>query len=117
MKESLKTCGDYELLALSFDGTKPRFAESVKKQRTEGDALTLYYTAQCPYIPNCVEQVDAYCKANSIPLKLMKIDTLTKAKAVPCVFNNWAVFCRGEFLTTHLLNEGQLQKLLNGMAI
>ena len=37
---------------------------------------------------------------------------LEKAKAMPCVFNNWAVFYDGKFETVHLLNEGYLKKML-----
>lgn len=104
--------GDFELLALSFDGTKPHFTDHVKKQVIESDMLTIYYGMQCPYIPNCIEQVESYCKSNQIPLNLIKIDSLAKAKAVPCVFNNWAVFYKGKFRTLHLLNEGYLKQML-----
>ncbi len=103
---------NYELLALSFDGTKPRFAQNAKKQTIDSEALTVYYGLQCPYIPHCIEEVEAYCKANDIPLHLIPVDTLEKAKALPGVFNNWAVFYRGRFETVHLLNAGQLEKLL-----
>ena len=108
--------GEYELLALSFDGTKPQFAESAKRQTIENKALTIYYGAQCPFIPNCVEQVGDYCKANGVPLELVKVDTLEKAKALPCVFNNWAVFRNGKFETVQLLNEGSLDKMLRAAA-
>ena len=37
---------DYELLALSFDGTKPRFSESMKNMRIDSNELTIYYGAQ-----------------------------------------------------------------------
>lgn len=104
--------GGYELLALSFDGTTPGFTDSVKKQRIDCDDLTIYYGLQCPYIPNCIEQVEAFCKANNIPLKLICVDTPESAKSLPCVFNNWAVFYKGAFQTVHLLNEGALKKLL-----
>lgn len=107
---------EYILLALSFDGTKPRFAEHAKTQRVAGKDLTIYYGAQCPYIPNCIEQIESYCKANSIPLALTAVDTLEKAKSVPCVFNNWAVFYGGKFETVHLLNEGYLKKMLERQA-
>ncbi len=103
---------DYVLLALSFDGTVPRFADSVKKQSVVSKCLTIYYGLQCPYIPNCIEQIESYCKANDIPILLTAVDTLEKAKSVPCVFNNWAVFYCGRFETVHLLNEGYLKKLL-----
>jgi predicted GNAT family acetyltransferase len=103
---------DYELLALSFDGTKPQFSECAKKQSIASKTLTVYCGLQCPYIPNCIEQVETYCKANGIPLDLIKVDTLEKAKALPCVFNSWAVFYDGKYVTNHLLNEGSLKKLL-----
>lgn len=103
---------EYELLALSFDETEPSFAEKARKQEIHSDKLTIYYGMQCPYIPNCIEQVKAYCENNSIPLDLIPIDRVEKAKSVPCVFNNWAVFYNGKFETVHLLNEGYLKKVL-----
>lgn len=103
---------EYELMALSFDGTNPQFAENAKKQSIDNDKLTIYYGLQCPYIPNCIEQIEIYCKTNSIPFDLIKVDTLEKAKALPCIFNNWAVFYKGKFETLHLLNEGYLKKML-----
>ena len=111
--ETVDTIGeDYELLALSFDGTKPCFTDRAKKQSIESENLTIYYGLQCPYIPNCIKEVEAYCKSSGVALNLIKIDTLEKAKAVPGVFNNWAVFYHGKFETVHLLNVGYLKKLL-----
>lgn len=111
--ETVDTIDDeYILLALSFDGTKPRFTDHAKTQSTAGGDLTIYYGVQCPYIPNCIEQIESYCKANHIPLTLIEVDTLEKAKSLPCVFNNWAVFYGGKFKTVHLLNEGYLKKML-----
>lgn len=104
---------EYELLALSFDGTKPQFSKSVKEPQITDDLLTIYYGSQCPFILNCIEQVKFYCEKNKIPLNLISVDTLEKARNIPAVFNNWAVFYRGKFETVHLLNEGQLKKLLN----
>jgi len=112
--EIVDTVGDeYILMALSFDGAAPRFTDNAKKQRIDSDSLTIYYGLQCPYIPNCIEQIEGYCKTNHIPLTLMCIDSLEKAKSVPCVFNNWAVFFNGKFETVHLLNEVHLKKLLD----
>jgi N-acetylglutamate synthase-like GNAT family acetyltransferase len=103
---------EYVLLALSFDGTKPSFSEPARLQSIAGGDLTVYYSVQCPYISNCIEQIESYCKANQIPLTLIAVDTLEKAKSVPCIFNNWAVFYGGKFETVHLLNEGHLKKML-----
>lgn len=116
MKYGFKTVdtidGGYELMALSFNGTTPSFADNAKKKSIESKELTIYYGMQCPYISNCIEQIKAYCEENKILLNLVPVDTLEKAKAVPCVFNNWAVFYNGKFETVHLLNEGYLKKLL-----
>ncbi len=103
---------EYELLALIFDGTMPHFSDTAKKQTIDNAELTIYFGMQCPYIPNCIEQMENYCKLNGIPLHLVNVDTLEKAKSVPCVFNNWAVFNNGQFQTVHLLNEGYLKKML-----
>lgn len=104
--------GEYELLALSFDGTMPAFAECVRAQCIPGDELTIYYGLQCPYIPDCVRQVEQFCRENAIPVRLIPVDSLEKAKAVPGIFNNWAMFYKGKFETVHLLNEGYLKKFL-----
>ncbi len=110
--EVVDSIDEYELLALSLNEIKPSFMDSVKKNCIDGNDLTIYYGVQCPYIPNCIEQVKTYCEFNTIPVNLIAIDTLDKAKNVPCVFNNWAVFYNGKFETVHLLNEGHLKKLL-----
>lgn len=78
--------------------------------RISGQELTIYYGLQCPYIPNYIEQVQEYCTKNSIPLNLIAVDTLEKAKNLPCIFNNWAVFYHREYETNHLLNETFLKK-------
>ncbi len=106
------TIGDYQLLALPLEGSLPQFSSSARTQQIPATELTIYYSPQCPYIANCAAQVEAYCKHNDIPLSLVPVDTLEKAKAMPCVFNNWAVFLNGHFLTHHLLNESYLIKLL-----
>lgn len=104
--------GKYELLALSFDGVKPTFTDNVRKEMINSKILTIYYGKQCPFIPNCIEQVSRFCKDNRIDVNLIEIDSLEKAKSVPCIFNNWAVFKEGKFETVSLLNEGHLKKLL-----
>ncbi len=104
--------GEYELLALSFDGIQPQFAQTARLQAIDSEALTIYYSRQCPYIPNCIAEVQAYCTQEGIPLNLVAVDTQQKAQQIPCVFNNWAVFYKGKFETVHLLNEGYLRKML-----
>ena len=104
----------YELLALSFDGTMPQFAPNAKKQAIESKKLTVYYDYQCPYIPQRVEKLREYCNTNDIKADFVLVDTLEKAKELPCVFNNWAVFWDGRFVTVNQLDSAAVQKLVKG---
>ena len=111
--EVVDTAGDgYELLALSFDGTVPAFAPSAKTQEIESKILTVYYSMQCPYVHRALGQVKGYCEANGVPAAFHPVDTLEKAKALPCAFNNWGVFYKGKFETVNLLDAAALQRLL-----
>ena len=103
----------YELLALSFDGTTPKFAQNVKSPKIENRELIIYYDMQCPYVCRSVDMAKEYCEINDVPISLIQIDTLQKAKELPCVFNNWGVFYKGEFQTVNLLDEAALKRILN----
>lgn len=103
----------YELLALSFDGTAPKFAPNAKSQEIESKELTIYYDMQCPYIHQNIERLKQYCETNHVPLSLIPVDTLQKAKELPCVFNNWGVFYKGHFETVNLLSDvNYLERIL-----
>ena len=52
------------------------------------------------------------CEELETPCTLIPVDTLDKAKSLPCVFNNWAVFYRGKFVTVNLLDAAALKRLL-----
>lgn len=103
----------YELLALSFDGTTPKFAQNAKNQTIENQELTIYYDMQCPYVYQNIERIKQYCETSHVPVSFMQVDTLQKAKELPCVFNNWAVFYKGKFETVNLLPDlASLQRIL-----
>jgi len=106
------TDNGYELLALSFDGTMPKFAQNVKNQEIESKELTIYYDMQCPYVYQNIEMIKQYCEMNDVPVSLIQVDTLQMAKELPCVFNNWAVFYKGKFETVNLLNVNYLKRIL-----
>jgi ribosomal protein S18 acetylase RimI-like enzyme len=97
------TDNGYELLALSFDGTTPKFAKSVKIPKIESKELTIYYDMQCPFVYQAIDTIKQYCEINDVPVSLIQVDTLQKAKNLPCVFNNWGVFYKGDFETVNLL--------------
>lgn len=47
--------------------------------------------------------IKQYCETHDVPVSLIQMDTLQKAKELPCVFNNWGVFYKGNFETVNLL--------------
>lgn len=106
------TDNGYELLALSFDGTMPKFAPNAKKQEIESKELTVYYDMQCPFIYQRIDMIKQYCKTNDIPASFIQVKTLQEAKELPCVFNNWGVFYKGNFETVNLLDISSLERIL-----
>ena len=102
----------YELLALSFDGTTPKFTQKAKKQKIENKELTIYYDMQCPYVNQYIKMIQQYCEVNDVPVSFIHVDTLQKAKDLPCVFNNWGVFYKGNFETVNLIDTAYLKRIL-----
>lgn len=107
------TDNGYKLLALSFDGTMPKFAPNAKNQEIENKELTIYYDMQCPFVYQYIEAIKQYCETNEVPVSIIQVDTLEKAKQLPCVFNNWAVFYNGRFETVNLLHTDNLKRILS----
>lgn len=102
----------YELLALSFDGTIPEFGQNVKSKEIESKKLTIYYDMQCPYVYQNIGMIKEYSEINELPVSFHQVDTLQKAKELPCVFNNYAVFYKGKFETVNLLDVPYIKRIL-----
>ena len=51
-------------------------------------------------------------EAQGVPFVLIEVDTLEEAKALPCVFNDYAVFYHGRFETVNLLDTAYLKRIL-----
>lgn len=79
------------------------FTQKAKDSKIEDKNLTIYYDMQCPYVHQNIEIVKQYCEEKGVPVSLVQVDTLEKVKELPCVFNNWGVFYKGEFETVNLL--------------
>ncbi len=101
----------YNLLALSFDKTVPKFSDTVK-QKTDKAGLTAFYDYQCPYIPQRIEKLREYCTWHGIPAEFVLVDSLEKAKNLPCVFNNWAAFYDGKFISVNQLDGSSLERFI-----
>lgn len=109
----IDSVGDYELLALSFDNGKlPTFNDSARKMEIDSQEFTIFYSNACPYVEYEVKELTDFATENNVPLNFVKVDTLEKAKNVPCVFNNWANFYKGKFISNTILNANSFKKLL-----
>ena len=102
----------YELLALSFDGTAPRFTERARRGEIEEKGLAVYYDMQCPFIYQKVEDLRAYCREKGVEASFVQVDSLAQAKGLPCAFNNWAVFYKGKLQTVNLLDAAAVERIL-----
>ncbi len=93
---------EYELLGLTFDDTDildkntPHFSDSAKKMSIDENVLTIYYSHQCPFVVNSIEEVRGYCSENNIDVNIILVDSLEKAKNLPCVFllSSMSVCCK-----------------------
>ena len=92
-------------------------AASAKSMKIESQALTIYHSVQCPYTWQSIEMVRKYCAENHVPVRFCPVDSLAKAKQLPCVFNNWAVFYRGSFQTVNLLDAASLKRILKSIRL
>ena len=107
------TIDDYELMALSFDNNDtPKFCDTARKMAIDSQDFTIYYTNECPYVEYEVKELTDYAIEKNIKLDFIKIDSLDKAKNAPCIFNNWANFYKGKFISNTILNANALEKLI-----
>lgn len=104
---------DYELLALKFDDREtPKFNDSARKMKIDSQEFTVIYGNECPYVEYEIKELSDYAKEKNININFIKIDSLEKAKNAPCVYNNWANFYKGKFISNTILNANALEKML-----
>ena len=104
---------DYQLLALQFDNHEtPKFNDNARTMKIYNEDFTIYYSPECPYVEYEVKELSDYAKENNIKINFIKIDSLEKAKNVPCIFNNWANFYKGKFISNTILNANSFKKLI-----
>ncbi|MGB4985728.1 MAG: GNAT family N-acetyltransferase [Erysipelotrichaceae bacterium] len=102
---------DYQLMALSFDNNdKPKFNDNVKYMSIDSDNFTIFYSCQCPYAINQVKELHEYNQS----INFIEINTLEKAKNMPCIFNNWANFYQRKFISNTILSINSFDKIFNG---
>lgn len=57
--------------------------------------------------------VKQYGETDDVPVSLIEeVDTLQKAKELPCAFNHWGVFYKGKFEAVNLPDLPSLERIL-----
>jgi len=110
----IDSINEYELMVLKFnDDETPKFNSKAREMTITNEEFTIYYSNECPYVEHEVKELNEYAKNNNISINFIKVDSLDKAKNAPCVFNNWANFYKGKFISNTILNANALEKILN----
>ena len=74
---------------------------------------TIFYTPQCPYTYQAIENAEKACEKLHLPLIINEVKTSEEAKELPCAFNNFALFFNGIFQTPNLPDEKTLLKIFS----
>lgn len=105
---------NFELLALTWNGTAPpTFKAKARQNKITEDGLVIYYNSECPYTNHCLTEIREVCVEKNIPLLIHHIDTVEKAKDMPCFMNNFCMFYNKKFITHELVNRTRLLKMLD----
>ena len=59
-----------------------------------------------------LETLRGYCGEKGIPAHFIQVDSLEQAKALPCPFNNWAVFYGGRLQTVNQIDGPALERIM-----
>lgn len=108
----------FELLVKKFDSSvpDPKFTDLARLGKIPGDkGFTIYYSEMCPFTDYYVRLFIDMARARGFQANPVLIDTHEKAQAAPSPFTIFSLFHDGEFITSEILSEGKISKLLDGL--
>ncbi len=105
---------DYELLVLrnNKNAKLPTFGDTVRNLPEIDNALHIYHTYQCPFIPYYIQDLKNMCDNAEIKLKIHCIDNLESARNCPNPFPLYAVYYKGKFITNQILSNSSFNKMI-----
>ena len=62
--------------------------------------------------PEAVEKLKEFCAQKGLPAQFIHVESVEQAKALPCVFNNWAVFYDGKFATVNQIGGAEVERFM-----
>ncbi len=96
----------FSILVKKIDPKAPNpiFKDSVKSGKCDiQEGLVVYYSNRCPYAEyHVLNSLQETAKKRKLPLKIIKINSLEEAQAVPSPATIFSLFWNGEFITTDI---------------
>jgi hypothetical protein len=91
----------FELLVKKFkESPNPKFTKNAKKGFIEDSkGLVFFYSDQCPYITQHMENTIKISEIYSTPTKKIKFKTKEEARKCFAAYNSYCVFYNGRFVT------------------
>jgi len=101
-----KLTSGFSLLAkkTNSNAETPKFNDCVKNNSSvEKNGLVVYYSNRCPFSEYHVRHSLAEtAQKRTLPLKIIKLDTMEKAQSAPTPATIFSLFYNGKFITTDL---------------
>jgi hypothetical protein len=95
---------------LAEDAVVPRFLPEMTAGEVENDGFVLYYSHQCPHTAKAVPLLQKKATELGIDLKVIYLTKQKEARAIPCAYTTFALFCDKQFVTHEVLTPAQFAK-------
>lgn len=108
----------FELLYLPFKKTEknlPSFKDSVKKGEINTKGVVIYYSNGCPHTDKYLPLEEGVLKALDLKYKIIHLKTTKEAQKAPTPCTNYSLFVDGNFITSEILTEKRLIKVLSSL--
>jgi GNAT superfamily N-acetyltransferase len=90
----------------------PRFAEAARAGRVRRKGLHFEYSFQCPFVPDCVEQMSAVARRRGLAVTTRRLLSPEEAQCCASPFGTFGVFLHGQFLSHELMSARKFDTLL-----
>lgn len=101
-----QTSSGFSLLVLKLDSNakEPRFNDSVKTGECDDKSgIVVYYSNRCPFAEfHAKTSLIETAKNRNLPLKIIKLETMTDAQNAPSPATIFSLFYNGKFMTTDI---------------
>ncbi len=106
----------FELVVKKFksNATAPSFLKSTGQTILPDypDGFVFFYSNQCTFTENYVQFLKEMAESHSIPVKIVKLNSLKAAQEAPVPFTIFSIFFNGKFVTHEILSPKRFEKFI-----